>query len=190
MKPPVFLDRDGVINENRSAYVRKPSQWVPIPGAVESVARLYRAGYPVVVVTNQSGIARGYYTENDVKEIHSVMSAAFQAAGARVGAVYYCPHHPSEGCTCRKPETGMIEMARSELSLPRGGWMVGDAHTDMELGRRTGLSTVLVLTGRGVSQLEKIRSDKQQEPDHITASLVSAVDMILSTPLQKALPGP
>ncbi len=182
MKPPVYLDRDGVINENRSTYVRKPDQWVPFPGAVESVARLHRAGHPVVVVTNQSGIARGYYTEHDVEAIHSLMSTAFVTAGARVDGVYFCPHHPSEGCGCRKPETGMIDKARREKELPEGGWMVGDADSDMELGRRSGLSTILVLTGRGVSQLEKIRAGKGPEPDYITESLVSAVDIILSTP--------
>lgn len=185
MKPPVFLDRDGVINENRSSYVRKPAQWVPVPGAVESVARLYRAGYPVVVVTNQSGIARGYYSSHDVDAIHSVMAESFRAAGAELDAVYYCPHHPSQGCGCRKPETGMIDQARMENSFPTGGWIVGDAHSDMELGRRSGLSTILVLTGRGVSQLEKIRAEGETEPDHITGSLVSAVELILSTPWQR-----
>ena len=149
---------------------------------MESVARLHRAGHPVVVVTNQSGIARGYYTEHDVEAIHSLMSTAFVTAGARVDGVYFCPHHPSEGCGCRKPETGMIDKARREKELPEGGWMVGDADSDMELGRRSGLSTILVLTGRGVSQLEKIRAGKGPEPDYITESLVSAVDIILSTP--------
>ena len=185
MRPPVYLDRDGVINVNRSTYVRKPDHWIPFPGAVESVARLHRAGHPVVVVTNQSGIARGYYTANDVEAIHSLMFAAFKAAGAHVEAVLFCPHHPSEGCGCRKPETGMIDKALRDKALPMGGWMVGDADSDMELGRRSGLSTILVLTGRGVSQLEKIRAEKRPEPDYVTESLVSAVDIILSTPLQR-----
>lgn len=180
MKLPVFLDRDGVINENRADYVRRPCQWVPIPGAVEAVVRLHEAGHPLVIVTNQSGIARGYYSETDVNAIHSVMKAAFRAAGADVSCFFYCPHHPSEDCGCRKPETGMVDTARREHSLPPGGWIVGDADSDMELGRRSGLKTVLVLSGRGKSQLEMIRKENRPEPDHITESLISASDIILS----------
>jgi len=189
MKPPVFLDRDGVINMNRPDYVRNPGQWIPIPGAVASVARLHQAGYPVIVVTNQSGVARGFYTEEDVEAVHSLMAAAFRAAGADVTGFFYCPHHPSDGCRCRKPETGMIDRARREHALPPGGWMVGDAETDMELGRRAGLRTILVLSGRGRSQLQKIRAEKRIEPDFITESLVSAADVILSAQLRKGLPG-
>lgn len=180
MKLPVYLDRDGVINENRADYVRNPSQWIPIPGAVETVAELRRLGHPVVVVTNQSGIGRGYYSVSDVKSIHDVMTASFEAAGALGVNVYFCPHHPSDSCSCRKPETGMIDRARSELSLPSGGWLIGDASTDMELGRRSGLRTILVLTGRGNSQLKMIQAEEKPLPDFITDSLVTALEIIRS----------
>lgn len=185
MKPPVYLDRDGVINQNRSDYVREPRHWVPIPGAVEAVARLRREGHPVIVVTNQSGVARGYYTESAVQDIHRVMTASFRAAGADVDGVYFCPHGPSGGCGCRKPETGMIDRARREHSLSAEGWIVGDADSDMELGRRSGLETILVLTGRGYPQLDLIRKQGRPEPDHVTESLASAVDIILATPLRR-----
>ncbi|PIE51505.1 D,D-heptose 1,7-bisphosphate phosphatase [Candidatus Fermentibacteria bacterium] len=178
MRVPVFLDRDGVINENREDYVRNLSQWKPLPGAVEAVGSLAAGGHPVVIVTNQSGIGRGYYTHSAVEEIHSAMLTAFAAAGAEGVSVYYCPHHPSESCSCRKPETGMIEKAREELSLPKRGWMVGDADSDMELGRRSGLKTILVLTGRGADQLEKIRAAGGPVPDFVTDSLVSALRII------------
>lgn len=180
MKLPVFLDRDGVINENRGDYVRDPSQWIPIPGAIQAAAELHYAGHPLVVITNQSGIGRGYYTETDVLGIHSVMEEAFRAAGAAIAGCYHCPHRPDEKCRCRKPETGMIDRARAELSLPPGGWMVGDAGSDMELGRRCGLRTVLVLTGRGASQLELIRARGMKMPDHVLPSLVSAGELILT----------
>ena len=178
MKLPVYLDRDGVINENRADYVRNPRQWMPVPGAVEAVAELSQNGHPVVVITNQSGIGRGYYTESDVDSIHQVMIASFSAAGASDVRVFYCPHHPSENCRCRKPETGMIDNARDKLSLPEGGWIVGDAHTDMELGRRCGLRTILVLTGRGQTQLEMIQAEDRPLPDFVTDSLVSALSII------------
>ncbi len=180
MKLPVFLDRDGVINENRSDYVKTPAEWVPIPGAIAAAAILHRAGHPLVVVTNQSGIGRGYYTSEAVESIHTVMQNAFAAAEIPAVPVMYCPHHPDERCSCRKPETGMIDQARSEYKLPDGGWMIGDAHSDMELGRRAGLITILVLTGRGMDQLEMIRAENLKMPDHVTDSLVSAVKIILS----------
>lgn len=180
MKLPVFLDRDGVINENRSDYVKTPAEWVPVPGAIAAAAMLHRAGHPLVVVTNQSGIGRGYYTSKAVESIHKVMQNAFTSAGIPAVPVMYCPHHPDDKCSCRKPETGMIDRAKQEYDLPDRGWMVGDAHSDMELGRRSGLITILVLTGRGTSQLEMIRAENLRMPDHITESLVSAAKIILS----------
>jgi len=181
LRPPVFLDRDGVINRNRHDYVRRPSHWIPIPGAIDAAARLGRAGHPLVVVTNQSGIARGYYTEEDVELIHRVMSCAFRAAGVRPCGILYCPHHPDDRCRCRKPAPGMVEEARRTLSLPRGGWMVGDAESDMELGRRSGLATILVETGRGAAQLEMILERGLTPPDHVVPSLREAADLILSS---------
>lgn len=179
MKSPVFLDRDGVINDNRADYVRNPSQWIPIPGAISAIAELYRAGHPIVVVTNQSGIGRGYYSHGAVDRIHEVMQGALRAVSVPDVPVMYCPHHPDEKCSCRKPETGMIDTARLRFELPEGGWMVGDADSDMELGRRSGLRTILVLSGRGKDQLKLIRAEDRPMPDYITSSLVSAHKIIL-----------
>jgi len=144
------------------------------------MAALYRAGHPLVVVTNQSGIARGYYSARDVEEIHQVMRNALKAAGVDSIHIFYCPHHPREKCGCRKPETGMIQQAKRELGLPPGGWIVGDAHSDMELGRRTGLKTILVLSGRGSSQLAMIKEENLVLPDNVTDSLASALEIILT----------
>lgn len=177
---PVFLDRDGVINENRRDYVRSLSQWIPLPGAFEAMARLCAVGHPLVVVTNQSGIARGFLTETALAEIHDRMGKMMIQAGGSFAGMEYCPHAPWDGCTCRKPETGMIDRALRRLSLPeRSGWMVGDAGTDMELGRRTGLKTVLVLTGRGRAQLDQILRDGGPHPDFVREDLASAADLIL-----------
>jgi len=179
----LFLDRDGTINIEKN-YIYRIEDFEFTNGIIPLIKSYQKKEFLLFIITNQSGIARGYYSSHDVDAIHSVMAESFRAAGAELDAVYYCPHHPSQGCGCRKPETGMIDQARMENSFPTGGWIVGDAHSDMELGRRSGLSTILVLTGRGVSQLEKIRAEKKPEPDHITGSLVTAVDIILSTPLQ------
>lgn len=177
---PVFLDRDGVINENRKDYVRSLSQWIPLPGVFEAMAGLCAAGHPLVVVTNQSGISRGFLTEAELSKIHDRMSTMMLHAGGSFAAIEYCPHAPWDACTCRKPETGMIDRARRHLSLPeRSGWMVGDAGTDMELGRRTGLKTVLVLTGRGRAQLDRILSDGGPHPDFVREDLASAAQLIL-----------
>ena len=179
MMLPVYLDRDGVINENRADYVKKPSEWVPIPGAISAMAALSEAGHPLVVVTNQSGIGRRYYTARDVNLIHEVMQNAFRAAGMTHVPILYCPHHPDDKCGCRKPETGMIDKAKTDYGLPEGGWMIGDAESDMELGRKSGLKTVLVLSGRGRAQLDIIKAENLTMPDYITDSLVSALDILL-----------
>jgi len=176
---PVYLDRDGVINRNRSDYVRSLEDWIPIPGAIEAIIRLSQAGHPVIVITNQSAIARGYCTVRDVERIHSNLIHQVNKAGGEISGIYYCPHHPDDGCECRKPSTGMLETARRELDLPEGGYIVGDADSDMELGRRAGLKTILVLTGRGRDQKEKIESESLPEPWRISEDISSAVEIII-----------
>ncbi|NOQ23421.1 MAG: HAD-IIIA family hydrolase [Candidatus Aegiribacteria sp.] len=176
---PVFLDRDGVINRNRVDYIRSLSQWIPIPGAIKAIVNLSNAGHPVIVLTNQSAIARKYCRVSDVEEIHRHLIHQVSIAGGLISGIYYCPHHPDDGCECRKPRTGMVESARRELDLPYGGYIVGDADSDMELGRRTGLKTVLVLTGRGKDQMKKIISESFTPPWKVTEDISSAVEIIL-----------
>jgi D-glycero-D-manno-heptose 1,7-bisphosphate phosphatase len=177
--PPVFLDRDGVINRNREDYVRSVADWEPIPGSIEAVARLSRAGHPVIVVTNQSAVARGYCGLADVEAVHARMRARIEEAGGSLTAVYYCPHHPDENCACRKPETGMIDRARIEHFLPSGGYLVGDAASDMEMGRKASLLTIMVLTGRGSAQLLRMESGGDPMPWKVAADLAEAAHIIL-----------
>ncbi len=179
MRPPVFLDRDGVINQNRSGYVRTLSDWVPLPGSLEAVARLSAAGHPVVVVTNQSAIARGYTTTEEVERVHDRLRSMVCDLGGEVSATYYCPHHPDDGCDCRKPRTGMVARARLELGLPQAGYLVGDADSDMELGRRVGLRTILVRSGRGLAQLRLMRAECRRMPDLVVDDLSEAARRIL-----------
>lgn len=181
MKPamPVFLDRDGVINRNCADYVRSLKDWIPLPGSIEAIAKLSIAGHPVIVVTNQSAISRKYCLESDVMEIHQHLIQLVDNAGGRIAGLYYCPHHPDDECDCRKPRTGMLDMARKELNLPPGGYLVGDASSDMEMGIRAGLKTILVLTGRGLNQLELIEKENQPSPWRVTEDLASAALIIL-----------
>lgn len=181
MKPlPVFLDRDGVINENRADYVKSLSEWVPIDGAMEAIASLSGAGHPVVVVTNQSALARGYCGVRQVEAIHKRLKELAEDSGGIISGIYYCPHHPDDGCLCRKPQTGMILRARDDLDLPHGGYMVGDAASDMELGERAGLKTILVLTGRGEDQLEIMRSGGAVLPWRVARDITEACGIILT----------
>jgi len=174
---PVFLDRDGVINENVPDYVRSVDAWIPIPGSLEAAASLSTAGHPVIVVTNQSGIGRGLVEASVVEEINALMSERIRALGGRLSGVYCCPHRPDEGCSCRKPATGLVDASRRELGLPPGGWLVGDAVSDMELGRRTGLTTILVMTGRGAVQSRLC--GPESEPDFRAGDLAEAARLIL-----------
>jgi len=176
---PVYLDRDGVINRNRHDYVRKLDQWIPIDGAIEAITRLSKAGHPVVVITNQSAVARQYCIESDIEEIYRHLKNLVNSSGGLISAIRFCPHHPDDNCGCRKPRTGMIDSARMELDLPEGGYIVGDADSDMELGRRAGLKTILVMTGRGRDQLEKIQSENLPRPWRVTDDISSAVQIIL-----------
>ena len=176
---PVYLDRDGVINRNCADYIRSLDEWTPLEGSLEAMAALSAAGHPLVVVTNQSAVARGYTTVAEVEAIHRELRRRAGLAGAVVSGIYYCPHHPDDGCGCRKPATGLIERARRELRLPPGGWMVGDASSDVELGRNAGLRTVLVMTGRGADQLARMRAGGGPLPDDVCRDLAEAASLIL-----------
>lgn len=173
----VFLDRDGTINKD-TGYIKTPDELELLPGVVEGVARLNRAGARVVVVTNQSGIARGYLTGNALEAIHRKMLALFQAGGAWLDAIYYCPHHPDDGCRCRKPGTGMVERAVQDLGLDlAASYVVGDQTRDLELARRVGARSVLM-------RHEDTERPHDPAADHVAAGWSEAVDWILADAAQ------
>lgn len=159
----VFIDRDGTINVEKE-YLHCPEQFEFIPGAPEAIRILGDAGFLVVVVTNQSGVARGYYGEADVKNLHRYMDARLAEIGAKVDAYYYCPHHPDSGtetyrvaCNCRKPLPGMLLQAASELGIDLSrSWMIGDKISDIEAGISAGCTSVLVLTGYGAEDQKRL----------------------------------
>ena len=178
----VFLDRDGTINEEVN-YLRRQEDVRLIEGAGRAIARLNAAGVLVVVVSNQSGLARGLFDESDLASVQIELNRQLRAHGARVDGWYFCPHHP-EGvvehyaltCDCRKPAPGLIMQAAQEMGLSlRGSFMVGDRLLDVACGRKVGLSTVLVATGHD----DGPPVGEHETPDHQAADLARAVDWIL-----------
>ena len=148
----VFLDRDGVINRNPPnwGYVQTWEEFDFIPNAQKAIRELTENGYRIIVVTNQAGIGRGLFSEENLKDIHSRMVAKITEAGGRIDAVYYCPHHPEAGCECRKPKPGMLIRAAREHNIQlSSAYLIGDSTTDIQAGRRVGAKALLVLTGHG-----------------------------------------
>jgi D-glycero-D-manno-heptose 1,7-bisphosphate phosphatase len=173
----VCLDRDGVLNEDRDDYIKSVAEFVMLPGAAEAVARLNRAGYPVVVITNQSPVGRGLITPDTLEAIHTELRRCLSAAGAKLAKIYHCPHHPDDHCLCRKPQPGMLLEATCDFGVdPAEIVFIGDTQGDMEAGYAAGCRTVLVRTGKGA---EADVSTWPVQPDAVVADLSAAVDWIL-----------
>ena len=153
----IFLDRDGVINRNPPdwGYVRTWEEFDFIPNALNAIRDLTESGYRIVVITNQAGIGRRLFSEENLRDIHSRMVAEIAEAGGRIDAIYYCPHHPETGCECRKPKPGMLTRAGDEHCIElSGAYLIGDSTTDIEAGQRAGATTFLVLTGHGTKSYQ------------------------------------
>ena len=178
-RPAVFLDRDGTIVEE-VGYLNHPSRFRLFPFAALAIRRLNEAGLPVVVVTNQSGVGRGYFPESVVSTVHEIMSRELTRQGASLDAIYYCPHITSDACDCRKPKPGMLERAAREHSLDlRRSFVVGDRHGDIVLAENAGARSILVRSGYGEGELAWHAPNWPKEPDFIAATLTEATDWIL-----------
>ena len=187
-RPAVFMDRDGCLTEE-VGYVNHPSRLRLLPRTAEAIARLNRAGVPAVMVTNQAGIARGYFSEETLHATHARLHEALAAAGARLDGAYTCVHHPSEGeppyraeCDCRKPRPGLLRRAAEELQLDlAASVMVGDKLSDVAVGHAVGAAGILVLTGygRGEWEHQRARTDVKK-PDHVAEDLLDAVEWALA----------
>lgn len=175
----IFLDRDGVINENRSDYVKSWSEFCFLPGSKEAIAMLTHAGHRIIVCTNQAGIARGILSRDTVEEIHRRMVAEIAKAGGRIERIYYCPHGKDENCFCRKPRPGMLLRARDELGIDmHDAVFIGDSISDIRAAFAAGVHPILVLTGLGMEHLHECCYEAH-EPFHIAESLKHAAEMIL-----------
>ena len=147
----VILDRDGTINVDSDEYVKSADEWMPLPGALEAIARLNHAGWHVVVATNQSGLGRGLFDLGALNAMHAKMHKLLAAMGARVDAVFFCPHGPEDACQCRKPLPGLFEQIGERFGVDlRGVPTVGDSLRDLQAGVAAGCEPHLVLTGKGV----------------------------------------
>jgi heptosyltransferase-2 len=175
----VFLDRDGTLNRD-SGYVKAAEELELFPDTVEAVARLSRAGARVVVITNQSGVARGIITTAALEAIHSRLRNLLEAGGAVLDGIYYCPHHPDDGCPCRKPQRTLVDRAAADLGLDLSlAYVVGDQKRDVELARKVGARAVLVTTGPTSLQALASLEEEGQPPDHRAAGLSEAVEWLL-----------
>ena len=187
MRPTVFLDRDGVINENRGDYVKCWEEFVFLPGVFAPLRRLAESEFAVVVITNQSAVGRGLISHLKLEAIHERMTQDIEQHGGRVDAVLCCPHLPEDKCDCRKPRPGLLLQAATRLDLDLSrSFLVGDAHSDAEAALKAGCQPVLVLTGLGRAQLAKMPPDLVAQC-HIVDDLEAAVQRILGgrTPISE-----
>ncbi len=186
MNRAVFLDRDGTINEE-VGYVNHVSRFHLYPWSAQAICRLNQAGFKVIVISNQSGIARGRFPASLVEEIHAGMRRELEEHGAHLDGIYYCPHHP-EGkvdayrcsCECRKPKPGMLLRAAEEWDVDLGrSFLVGDKYLDIETAHAASVSSILVLSGYGRGEYLHERNLWPRPPDHIAENLLEAADWIV-----------
>ncbi len=181
MRDAVFLDRDGVIIEDRADFVKCWDEVAFVPSAFDAIAKLTDAGLPIVIVTNQSAIGRGIITQSFLMDLHAQMLAEIESHGGRIAGVYFCPHHPNDGCSCRKPLPGMIFRAAADLDINLGkSYLVGDSATDIQAANAAGVNPVLVLTGKGEKHRSLVAASSSGQTPAIAANLGEAADLILT----------
>ncbi len=186
-RPAAFIDRDGCLTEE-VGYVNHASRIRLLPRTVEAVRRLNAAGMPAVMVTNQAGIARGYFSEDVLRAANAAVERQLEAGRARLDGLYVCTHHPTEGspphradCDCRKPRPGLLLRAARDLDLDlAASVMIGDRISDVAVGQSVGAAGVLVLTGYGRGEWEHQRHGWTVKPDHVADDLLDAVDWALA----------
>ena len=192
MRGAVFLDRDGTVNEELG-YINHIDRFRMFPYAAPAIRRLNQAAIPVVLITNQAGVAMGYFPEELVKDIHDRLERELASAGARLDAIYYCPHHPNAtvteyrlDCECRKPSPGMLERAAVALDLDlKSSYVIGDRFRDIETAIRVGAKGVLVLSGYGKGEYLYQSEGWSRMPDHIAEDLHAAVNWVLQDVQQR-----
>ena len=173
----VILDRDGVINEDSDDYIKSPTEWKPIRGSLEAIARLHRAGWRVVVATNQSGISRKLFDLDTLARIHETMQRQVRDAGGMIDAVFFCPHGPDDNCDCRKPAPGMLHDIAMRLRTELAGVpAIGDSLRDIQAATAAGASPILVKTGKGSITVNNPELDSSIP---VFNDLYSAVDSLL-----------
>lgn len=152
----IILDRDGVINHDSDHYIKSVEEWIPIDGSLEAIAKLNNLGYEVAIATNQSGIARGFYSLSTLEAMHTKLHQLLKVVGGKISYIACCPHGPDDGCSCRKPKPGMLLEIADHFSIPPEDVIfIGDTLSDMKAAKNAGINFVLVKTGKGKKTLEE-----------------------------------
>ncbi len=176
MSGAIFLDRDGTINIDKN-YVYKIEDWEFLPNAIEGLRELSLKGYKLVIITNQSGIGRGYYTCHDMEKLHHHVISLLKKNSIAIAGIYYCPHEPSDNCRCRKPETELLKKAATELNINiEESYFIGDKTCDIKMGKDGGCKTIMVKTGKGGKD-----GEYNVLPDFIVSDLYEAAKLIVSS---------
>jgi len=186
-RPAVFIDRDGTISEE-VGYVNHPSRFRLFPYSAEAIRILNDAGWLAILITNQAGVARGYFSEDLIHAVHDQLTRDLHNGTARLDAIYYCAHHPSVGeppyrvdCDCRKPKIGLIQQAARDFEIDlAGSWMAGDRYGDIELARNAGLRSAFMLSGYGRGEWEYQSQSWAHRPDLVCENLLEAVKSIVN----------
>ena len=174
MTGAIFLDRDGTINIDKN-YVHKTEDWEFLPHAIEGLQVLSLKGYKLVIITNQSGIGRGYYTRYDMEKLHNYVISLLKEKNIDIAGIYYCPHIPSDNCSCRKPETELLKKAATDLNINIAeSYFIGDKTCDIKMGRDGGCKTIMVQTGKGGKD-----GEYEVVPDFIVSDLYEAARLIV-----------
>ena len=187
-RPAVFIDRDGTVNE-QMGYINHPSRFIILPGVAEALRLLNKQGYLAIIVSNQSGVARGYFPVELLYSIHSSMKESLLRSGAVVDGIFFCPHYPSGSvpeysfdCDCRKPKTGLIKQACGHFDIDMSrSYMIGDHSSDMEFAERAALKGILVKTGYGLGVAEYVLPGMTFKPSFIAEDLLDAVKWIIKS---------
>jgi len=176
----IFMDRDGTVSEE-VGYMYHAGLFRPFPWTAEAIRKINDSGMKAILITNQSGIERGFFPESLVHEVHDVLQADLSRHDARLDAIYFCPHHPDTGCDCRKPRPGMLFRAQKEFGLNLAhSYFVGDRYLDVDAAHAAGVRSVLVMTGHGKTEHDQFK-DLPRQPHLIAGNLLEAVELIIKT---------
>lgn len=174
----VILDRDGVINQESDEYIKTPDEWIPIPGSIEAIATLYQSGFRIVVASNQSGLGRGLFNIETLNQIHSKMHTLVGQAGGKIDAIFFCPHSPTDNCSCRKPNPGLLLEITKRLQVDMTTvHFIGDSFKDIQAGLAVNCLPILVMTGRGKQTLAQHLHDLENIP--VYENLASAARALI-----------
>jgi D-glycero-D-manno-heptose 1,7-bisphosphate phosphatase len=179
MHRAIFMDRDGTVSEE-IGYMYHTGLYKPFPWAGPAIRKINDSGMKAILITNQSGVQRGYFTESVVHEVHDILHDELARHNAKLDAVYFCPHEPETGCDCRKPRPGMLMRARQELGIDlANSYVIGDRYLDVDVAYAAGARSVLVMTGNGRAEHQKYK-DRPQQPHFVADNLLTAVESIVA----------